>query len=175
MFLRHGKQVTAVDYGQSVYFEQNRGRIDTIIGDFNEINFDQTYDCLWCSHVLEHQLNPNRFLTKVHRILREGGVLAITVPPLKHEIVGGHVTVWNAGLLMYNLVLAGFDCRLAGILKYGYNISLLVNKTTAHPPADLAFDRGDIRKLRRFLPSTLAFSHNEVDDPFDGWITRLNW
>src|SRR5690606_36120022 len=81
-----------------------------------------------------------------------GGVLALTVPPLKSRIVGGHVSLWNAGLLLYNLVLAGFDCSRARILQYGYNISVILTKTPAELPRDLSFDRGDLRRLRPFLP-----------------------
>ena len=46
------------------------------------------------------------FLKKVHSLLNEGGYLAIIVPPRKPFIVGGHVTIWNAGLVLYNLILA---------------------------------------------------------------------
>ena len=76
----------------------------------------------------EHQVNPNLFLKKIFNDLKEGGVLAITVPPLKHEIVGGHVTLWNAGLTMYQLVLAGFNCKNISIKSYGYNISVVLKK-----------------------------------------------
>ena len=65
---------------------------------------------------------------KINSILKEGGVLAITVPPLKNEIVGGHLSLWNSGILLYQLVVAGFDCREAIVKKYGYNISVIVKK-----------------------------------------------
>jgi SAM-dependent methyltransferase len=138
-----------------------------ILGDFNNVATDKLYDCIWCSHVLEHQLNPNFFLTKIFHTLKDGGVLAITVPPAKHEIVGGHVTLWNAGLLLYNLILAGFDCKDAAVKSYGYNISVIVNKRTAILP-DLLFDAGDINALNEFFPLG-------VYEGFDGKIEELNW
>ena len=138
-----------------------------LLGDFNNIATDKLYDCIWCSHVLEHQLNVNHFLTKIFHTLKDGGVLAITVPPLKEEIVGGHVTLWNAGLLLYNLILAGFDCRDAAVKTYGYNISVIVQKKTAILP-DLLFDAGDIRTLNEFFPLG-------VFEGFDGNIQELNW
>lgn len=138
-----------------------------ILGDFNNVATDKLYDCIWCSHVLEHQLNPNFFLTKIFHTLKDGGVLAVTVPPAKHEIVGGHVTLWNAGLLLYNLILAGFDCKDAAVKSYGYNISVIVNKRTAILP-ELNYDAGDINALNEFFPLG-------VYEGFDGNIQEINW
>ena len=138
-----------------------------LLGDFNNLATDKLYDCIWCSHVLEHQLNPNFFLTKIFHTLKDDGVLAITVPPRKDEIVGGHVTLWNAGLLLYNLILAGFDCKDAAVKSYGYNISVIVNKRTAILP-ELNYDAGDINALNEFFPLG-------VYEGFDGNIQELNW
>lgn len=138
-----------------------------LLGDFNNLAIVDQYDCVWCSHVLEHQLNVNHFLTKIFHTLKEGGVLAITVPPRKDEIVGGHVTLWNAGLLLYNLILAGFDCKNAAVKSYGYNISVIVEKKTAILP-NLNYDAGDINALNEFFPLG-------VFEGFDGNIQELNW
>ena len=138
-----------------------------LLGDFNNLATDKLYDCIWCSHVLEHQLNVNHFLTKIFHTLKDDGVFAITVPPLKHAIVGGHVTLWNAGLLLYNLILAGFDCKDAAVKSYGYNISVIVNKRTAILP-ELNYDAGDINALNEFFPLG-------VYEGFDGNIQEINW
>jgi SAM-dependent methyltransferase len=175
IFSRYNKSVTAIDFGHSPYFRNNKSTIATIIGDFNSHNFNARFDCIWCSHILEHQLNINTFLKKVFLLLNENGVLSITVPPLKHQIVGGHVSLWNAGLLLYSLVLAGFDCRSASILTYRYNISVIVKKKEASLPADLSFDNGDIRKIKSFLPDGIEYVLGTNDDWFDGRIRKLNW
>ncbi len=53
VFLKHGKHVTALDYGKSIYFEKNQHRIQTVIGDFNKLHFDRQFDCVWASsHIL---------------------------------------------------------------------------------------------------------------------------
>ena len=125
------------------------------------------YDLVWASHVLEHCPNPNLFLKKAYSCLNSGGILAITVPPLKHEIVGGHVSLWNPGLLLYHLVLAGFDCSEASVKEYGYNISVVLRKKQAKLPA-LSMDCGDIEKLARFFP--FPAQHG-----FDGRLREINW
>jgi SAM-dependent methyltransferase len=144
-----------------------------IVADYQRHEFEQPLDCLWLSHVLEHQLNVNFFLRKVFADLREGGILALTVPPLKHAIVGGHVTLWNAGLVLYNLVLAGFDCRAARIKQYGYNISVLVPKIPAAVPYHaLQYDEGDIDLLAPFFPQHPNLA---IRQGFRGDIHQLRW
>jgi len=159
LFTDNGKTVTRQDI--------NPDYQPDLLGDFNNLATDKLYDCVWCSHVLEHQLNVNHFLTKIFHTLKEGGVLAITVPPRKDEIVGGHVTLWNAGLLLYNLILVGFDCKNAAVKSYGYNISVIVEKKTAILP-NLNYDTGDINALNEFFPLG-------VFEGFDGNIQELNW
>lgn len=179
VFAKFGKQVTAVDFGVSVYHQKRQSssenKINLIIGDFAAIEFDQQFDCVWASHVLEHQPNASIFLEKVTSLVKEDGIIAITVPHFKHEIVGGHVSLWNAGLVMYRLVLAGIDCSDAAVLSYGYNVSVIAKKRAIVSLEGIEFDRGDIRRLLKYLPANLHFNSNEFDDPFDGNIARLNW
>ncbi len=139
-----------------------------IVDDYLQVEFPSRFDALWVCHVLEHQKNVNLFLRKCYRDLRVDGVLAITVPPLKQEVVGGHVTLWNAGLLLYNLVLAGFDCSKARVSgTYGYNISVIVRRRAAMLPV-LGYDAGDIAKIAHYFPT-------DVVDGFNGNLPPINW
>lgn len=167
LFKKHAKEVTSLDYGESVYFKNSPSGAN-IVADYMDVNFEQQFDCIWCSHVLEHQLNPNLFLKKIFSDLKEGGVLALTVPPLKHAIVGGHVSLWNGGLLLYHLVHAGFNCKDASLLHYSYNVSCIVRKKTISEMPKLSFDNGDIDLLANYLPDGLS-------EGFDGEIFELNW
>lgn len=121
----------------------------------------ESFDGIWMSHILEHVLDVHAWLRKVHHDLKYGGLLAVTVPPAKHEIVGGHVSLWNAGLLCYRLILAGFDCSEARAGTYGYNISVIVRKSTIELPP-LAMDNGDIERLAHFFP--IPFAQNSRGD-----------
>jgi SAM-dependent methyltransferase len=172
-FLEHNKHVYSVDIGSSAYFlsqKNNYHNIEFIKGDFNTLEFyDQTFDCTWACHVLEHQRNIGLFLDKVISITKDNGIICITVPPMKPTIVGGHLSIWNAGLLLYNLVLCGLDCHEAKILEYGYNISIIVEKRKIELPHNLSYDVGDIEKLKQFFPN----GHNYQG--FDGNIRHLNW
>jgi len=136
---------------------------------FEDYKTNKKYDCIWASHVLEHVANPGNFLKSCLQLLKEDGVLAITVPPLKHNIVGGHVSLWNAGLLLYNLVLAGVDCKNAAVKTYGYNISVVV-RNTPRPAVFLKYDSGDIDTLAEFFPKGLGVKEN-----FNGSIQSQGW
>ena len=134
------------------------------VSDYLSLKLKQ-FDIIWCSHCLEHQPNPNLFLEKVFDDLKDGGWLVITVPPNKDELVGGHVTLWNEGVLLYQLVLAGFNCRRAKVGRYGYNISVIVQKNEVLLP-ELEMDFGDIEKLSEFFPD--GVKHGDI-------IGDINW
>lgn len=168
VFNQFNKKVTSIDFGKSIYFDKRDALHTCLFGDYYNYKFSQKFDAIWASHVLEHQPNPNLFLKKIHSDLKENGVLAITVPPLKHEIVGGHVTLWNAGLLLYQLVLAGFNCKEVSIKSYGYNISVILRKKSIDEYPELSYDNGDIIKMKNFFP-------NGFGEPFNGDIKKLNW
>ena len=129
------------------------------VGDYMGFEFGE-HDLVWASHVLEHQPNAGLFLKKCFNEC--GKYFCVTVPPLKHEIVGGHVSLWNAGLLLYNMVIAGWDCSNAKVMTEGYNISVLVEKKKAELPK-LRMDSGDIELLAGFFPM-------QVEQGFNGRI-----
>ena len=174
IFITNNKIVDICDYGNSVYYKKRVHTIESkirnkFIGDFNKIDFTQKYDAIWCCHLLEHQLNVNHFLIKVNSILNEGGYLAVIVPPRKPFIVGGHITLWNAGLVLYNLILAGFDCSKECYIKqYDYNIGIIIKKKTIKDlPENLSMDKGDIELLSKYFP--FEAKHN-----FNGDIMEFN-
>lgn len=142
-------------------------------GDFDSVEITETYDAVWSSHCLEHQLNVNRYLLKIHKVLREGGLLCITVPPGRSKIVGGHVSVWNAGLVLFNLIAAGFNCKNAKIKTYGYNISIIVRKESIIPLPSIEKIQV-LNNIREFFPKNIDWIESE-HGAFDGNIKELNW
>ena len=165
----HGKAVTCVDLGYSLYYQNNQSRdgVEVVLSDYLSLQLDKQYDCIWLSHVLEHQLDVHIFLKKIHTDLKEEGILAITVPPLKADIVGGHINLFNMGLLLYRLILAGFDCAGAHCKQYGYNLSIIVKKRTISLP-HIEYDTGDVEKLAPFFPFGAV-------EGFFGDIEQVNW
>jgi len=175
VFKDNKKEVTELDTGDSIY-AKNRSE-GYIQANYLNYKFDKKFDAIWASHVLEHQKNVNQFLRKVNEDLKENGILAITVPPAKKYIVGGHLTLWNAGLVLYNLVVAGMDCREAKIKKYDYNISVMIKKKSIKLPK-LTNDHGDLNRIIQFFPKELVHKNKaeqDIMEGFNGDIKQLNW
>lgn len=147
------------------------------VGDFLEMPRMRTFDAAWISHVLEHQPNPQTFLRCVRAHIRSGGRIFVTVPPMKDAVVGGHLTLWNAGILLYHLILAGYDCRCARVGTYAsapgypvYNVSVIARVYSGQPPVldDLAMDAGDIERIAHLFPVS-------VRQGFDGRLPDIRW
>jgi SAM-dependent methyltransferase len=186
VFASDAKRVLDVGSGQGFHAEalrRNGKEVTTVslkppadyVGEYLSFAPSECFDCVWASHVLEHSLNVNLVVRKFYADLRDGGLLAVTVPPAKHAVVGGHVNLFNAGTLLYNLILGGFDCSDAivspvyvGGIPQPYNISVLVRKKKAELP-ELEYDSGDIEKLAKFFPM-------DVVQGFDGQLLEgVNW
>jgi len=165
---RHAKLIRQAGHTvETVDFYDN----NTYTGDYNSLEIKKVYDGIWCAHCLEHQLNVQSFLKKIKSNLKEGGWLAITVPPLKHQIVSGHLSLWNAGLLLYNLIIAGFNCEDAKVKTYDYNISIVVKNKSFELP-QLNYNYGDLITLYDYFPKQLERNKKGF---FDGQIKELNW
>jgi SAM-dependent methyltransferase len=162
---REGKEVTTINLSPPADY----------VGDFLRFKREVGWDAIWASHVLEHQPNVGMFLKHAFNLLRDDGVFAVTVPPMKHAVVGGHLAMFNAGILVYNLIIAGFDCARARVSplypnvpgEWPYNISVIVRKKEAKLP-QLDMDAGDIEKLAAFFPFPVHQDFNGRDVQ-NGW------
>lgn len=154
-FAAKGKIVDICEFESSPYLTQaalsNSNIRSCYFGNFLDVVFPSQYDLVWASHVLEHQLDINFFLQKMIELVADGGFLAIAVPPRKPFIVSGHVNLFNPGLLVYRLILAGLDCSNAKLFQYDGNICVIVQKSLAFLPR-LKYDIGDLALLSPFFP-----------------------
>jgi len=169
-FVNNGKTVDVCDFSTSPYLKEGliaqSGIRNFIDGDFNEIQIPNRYDLVWLSHVLEHQVNIQSFLVRVCSLIEENGYLAIAVPPRKPFIVSGHCNLFNPGLLVYRLILAGMDCSSAKVFQYDGNICLLTKVKRVQLPK-LAFDIGDLDTLAQYFPLP-------VQEGFNGDFNHVN-
>ena len=117
-----GKDVTTVEHLE-IYNAEYRT-------DFITTNFNKKFDCIWASQVLEHQRNVGLFLNKCFDDLNENGILAITVPYRTNDasLELGHAVNFDPLNLIYNLVLAGFDCSEIKLKVYDFNIGIILKK-----------------------------------------------
>jgi len=170
-----GKRVVAVDPNGVAGLDDkfNGGEAVLLPLDYldSETIFSEQFDAVWCSHVLEHVDNPQELLCKAYGDLKIGGLFVLTVPPAQHAVVGGHFTLWTAGLLLYHLVRAGFDCSSARIKQYGYNITVMVRKAEVKVTAIPNLANYPVSLLQDYLPPNLEWTNGS----FNGDIKELNW
>lgn len=182
IFEDYGKRVTGLTMSEHASYDG--GLLSNVVqADFLRWTPDQRYDVVWASHVLEHVRDVEAFLSKAREAVKEGGCLAITVPSSERNILLAHVHMFNAGRILRYLLGAGFDCRNAEILVYGYNLSVILPEVAWIPEQfDLrvleAEAEGYERQegLLRYLPAEIALMPAPSNvHYFNGEIDALNW
>ncbi|XRB07703.1 methyltransferase [Pycnococcus provasolii] len=189
LFIRHGKKYTGIEFGSVTVerrqrdFQFRRGRTASkliaqakaLVGDFNTMNLtalEGTFDVVWISHVLEHQLDAHTFLRRAISLGKEGGLIVISVPIFKSQMVGGHVSIWTAGHLLYHLVHAGIDCTNARIGTEGMATTVLVPKKSIKRNIRWEYIGGDINRASPYLPRV---DGKRLQEGFHGEISYLDW
>ncbi|WP_165219701.1 methyltransferase domain-containing protein [Affinirhizobium pseudoryzae] len=131
-----------------------------------------TFDCIIAAHMLHRQRDPQRFLRRLHDLLPEYAILVLTVPALRYPMLHGELSIWSPGLVLYHLILAGFNCSSVKVLTQGEEISVIIEKDSIAP-----WEEGKplppLASLRRYLPARVDF----VLEPacFNGDIPNLDW
>jgi SAM-dependent methyltransferase len=93
---------------------------EAVVGDVLALPYaDETFDCVIASEILEHIPDDNAAIAELIRVLKVGGMLAVTVPrwfPERvcwwlsdeyHSNEGGHVRIYRASELRSRLLGAG--------------------------------------------------------------------
>jgi 2-polyprenyl-3-methyl-5-hydroxy-6-metoxy-1,4-benzoquinol methylase len=110
-FIANGAKVTGVDIKNPTFEHEN---YEHIKAPYEELDLGgRQYDMIWCCHTLEHIPNVQHFLLHLASWIKEGGWLAISVPPQADRLHVGHMSLWTPAHLVYNLICAGWDCREA--------------------------------------------------------------
>ncbi len=83
---------------------------------------DESFDKIICSEVLEHIHSYQQVIVEINRVLKTGGIAAISVPRFfpewicwrlsdaYHEVEGGHVRIFRANELRNDMEATGFIC-----------------------------------------------------------------
>lgn len=160
---------------------------DLVFADYMKWETDEKFDVVWMSHILEHIRDVEGFLLRTKKYVKEGGVLAITVPASENIIVLTHIHYFNAGKLLRYLVGAGFDCRKAEIRVYGdspRNLSIILPDVSFIPEEfDLTISEAEQdgwreqEKIWKYIPEEVNLMPTWQDGEyyFNGEIEELNW
>ncbi|HEX2137902.1 MAG TPA: class I SAM-dependent methyltransferase [Microvirga sp.] len=173
-FHDRGKQVVVTGYDMDSYMSEPLPagiRVEAGVDVCHMDRFDDSsFDAVWCSHVLEHVINPGLALAEMRRVLRPQGHLFLIVPEFSPFVVGGHVSVgWNLGILMYVLALSGFDVRNGAFINHCWNVAGFVARGEM-PDRVLRYDRGDLETLKDLFPPSIR-----IVQGFDGDLLEVGW
>jgi len=113
-----------VAQGQAVAGPAATPAADAVSGDATSMPFcDNAFDRVIAAEVFEHVLDDQRAMHELSRVLRPGGLAAITVPAFVpericwalsaeyHEVPGGHVRIYTRVELEAKLARAGLQPR----------------------------------------------------------------
>jgi len=160
-----GKNVATVNFDPKTnYYKAD------YFGDYLDVDFGRRFDCIWCSHVLEHIRMPGLFLDKLFADLNDDGVLALSVPynEFNSGATGfsiGHHNRYNISLLLYQLICAGFDCRDAAVRVYTRQISVIVRKK---PNGIERSSFADYATAAQYFPYKVEY-YSHFDEPSVNW------
>lgn len=107
--------------------------------------------------------NLGIYLDNAFDILSPGGVCIVLCPAYTNNVGSGNVnSLWNAGYLMYNLIMAGFDCKNSKISTFENEIQLSALKTN--------------RRARSFsIADCFDYFPFDVYQHFNGNVKEINW
>ena len=155
-----GLEVTTLDkYASTADIQQG----------FIEHDFQQQFDYIFCSHVIEHQRNCGLFLDKIFDVLSDEGTLILSAPKHAAEtMVEGHINSWVLPLLIQQMVYSGFDLKSGKLLSCGgVENSLIASKDPAYTVderLDDAYLWQEYHKARS--PVELTYQHFDNDVTF---------
>lgn len=160
----------------------------------DEIDETKKYDMIMSYKVLEHQLDPMQELQKYSKLLKEDGVLYISVPTwfnimcnfgldgfdLEYYYDPNHINVWTKEMFENILLRSGFE-----IIKEDHQIygdTYLCKPSAKHKDlAPLIHNIGEIKnKLDKIKTAFLRFTEYQYDEAIDiypeypqAWIAKL--
>ena len=121
VFREEGCIVTGLDYDDD-YLDWGRRRgLSLLKGDLGTVKLPQEFDLVILSHVLEHVVEPARFLERIAPLLADHGMVYVEVPSLENVAAGGydydllnylqnaHTTHFHEKSLYNTAHLAGFE------------------------------------------------------------------
>lgn len=172
---KHGCHVTGITWSQAEA-ESAKDLLDQVlIADLNSLDAQAlgVFDCVVCSHVLEHLVEPERLLLLVRRAISLRGTLVVALPNLlfwrqRLRLLKGEFRYTDGGL-MDRTHVRFFDWESAAALVEQAGFTIKVRQATGHVPGSRWFGRrlgGRIDAMGlRYFPGLLGHQFVLVCQP----------
>ncbi len=104
-------------------FSRNKLGLDVFDQDFLDLDFvGQRFDCITMWHVLEHLIEPERYIEKIYQCLEEGGKFVVEVPNLDSWTARWTGVYWLGLDLRYHLHFFTPKTLMKVLKKHHFNI-----------------------------------------------------
>lgn len=148
-----------------VYVNLSRVKLPDVQADATRIPFrDECFGAVICSELLEHVVEPAAVLSEVHRVLKVGGQLFISVPFL-HQIHADPLDYGRYTDSYWREKCAELGFEIHALEKQGLFWSVLADMVRAYIMAGVASDR----VWERWLCRVLAKGHQVVKSMAVKW------
>jgi len=151
-----------VEYSEAALaVARRRGLSRLVAGDGGALPLrGATMDCVVALEVIEHFADDLAVLREIHRLLRPGGVLALSVPAFmalwrSHDEMYGHHRRYSRARLLEVMTRAGFRTQRCEFIKCLYFLPLLVRATLDRRRRDRGGGGDDFFQLPRWLNEAL--------------------
>jgi SAM-dependent methyltransferase len=156
-------EVTGITFSKKEAEEASKSLARVITVDLNNYNFEElgTFDCIICSHIIEHLYHPELLLKKIKNKLAENGSLIIALPNVLHwrqrkEFMRGRFRYTEGGLMdSTHYRFYDFESAIRLIKQSGFIIEIA--KATGNFP---------IPFFRKFLPVNMTRK-------IDNWACKI--
>ena len=162
---------------EGVRFSRDTFGIDVYKGSFESFDYDQKFDAIIMSHVLEHFENPFFVLKKCKDILTSQGVLYIEVPnvlsPNRRKNQAGwfsieHISYFSLNKVLYLLSETGFLSKREEVRNY---VRVLANNCSHKVEKEI---ENEYYKVRfNLLIHSLAYNINYAFNFFKAVLRKL--
>jgi len=121
-FKQHGMIATGVGFGEEAAKARAEG-FEIIESDMSFLDVAaDTFDVVWCRHVMEHSLFPYFTLSEMFRILKPGGVFYMEVPApdtaCRHEENANHYSIHTRTTWIHLMLRCGFVDLRSNDIKF---------------------------------------------------------
>lgn len=120
VFRENKCDVLGLDFDANYLNFAKENDIQVRCGSIDQLNQGECFDLIILSHVLEHIIEPIKFLELLSEHLNENGILYIEVPSLHNVAAGGYkydlLRYWqNAHTIHFSKYSLGLLCKQAGL------------------------------------------------------------
>ncbi|MFJ1253079.1 class I SAM-dependent methyltransferase [Cupriavidus sp. CuC1] len=139
---------------------------------------DEKFDCLFCSHILEHTYDPNGALCSMRSVLKPGGTLLLSLPNSQSTFRKFFGKDWRGLEAPRHIAIPSAESLKAQLEQLGFHVSAVLQPTTFNSAESFRIRRRsdvlleeDIQKAHELSTQLSPMDYREAD--FVNFVCKL--